>query len=451
MKTMDLTKGKVLNGILLFALPIFLSNILQQLYNLTDVSIIGHSMGDDALSAIGSVSIIYGMFLALLFGMGAGISIVTARFFGAKDEKNLKRSVANTIVLALVWIVIITLAANLALKPLMRYINIPEAVFEEAYSYISVLVRLMVFSFAYNVMSGMLRAIGNSKAPLCFLAISVTTNILLDILFVAILHKGLAGAAYATVAAQALSAFVCFIYIIKKVPLLHITKKDFVISGRMLADLFSSGLSFGLMFSVINIGSFILQGAINSMGKTIIAAHTSARKISELCMMMLNTLANSMSTFSGQNHGAKNYDRIMEGWKKTILMACGISAFLIILIYTAGDPMVRLVSGSSTEKLISTALFYLRLDLPFYFILSVLFVSRNTLQGMGAKITPIIASIMELVLKYFTAKYLAVRLGYLGIALCEPIIWIICAIYLGIAFGVLYRKRTREVLIKTEA
>ncbi len=444
--TTDLTKGNPLKMTILFAIPIFLSNIFQQLYNLTDISIIGHALGDDALTAIGSVSTIYGFFNSLMFGMSSGFAVVISRFFGSHDEKGLKKAIANTIFISVIWGILVPVIGLISLKPLMRLLHTPDSIFDTAYSYASVVIGLSMFMFIYNVLRGILQSIGNSRAPLYFLIVSVATNIVLDLLFVRKLGFGLPGAAYATAISQALSSLLTLIYIWIKVPQVHITRADFVLNKGLIAELFTSGISFALMFTVVNLGSMILQGAINNLGNTTIAAHTTARKISELCMMTLSTLANAMATFAGQNHGAGRHDRIKQGLRSVLFFSFGIATLLILLIYTLGEKMVILISGSATEELIDTAVFYLRLDLPFYFVLAVLLVTRTTLQGMGAKFVPIIASIMELILKIVTARKLAVVLGYLGIALCEPIIWTVCAIYIIIAFRIAVKKAEKNRL-----
>ena len=446
--TTDLTRGNPLKMTVLFAIPIFLSNILQQLYNFTDIAIIGHSLGDDALTAIGSVSTIYGFFNSLMFGMSSGFAVVISRFFGSKDHKALKKAIANTLFIALIWAIVVPLAGFLSLKPLMRVLHTPEDIFDMAYSYASVVIVLLGFMFTYNVLRGILQAIGNSKAPLFFLMISVSTNIVLDLLFVRTFGLGLPGAAYATAIAQVISSLLTLFYILRKVPEVHISKEDFVLDKNLLIDIFTSGIAFALMFTVVNLGSMILQGAINDLGKTTIAAHTVARKISELCMMTLSTLANAMATFAGQNHGAGRYDRIKQGLRSVLFCGFGIATVLIFMIYTIGEKLVILLSGSSTQELIDTAVFYLRFDLPFYFVLAVLLITRTTLQGMGAKFVPIIASLMELILKIITARFLAVRLGYLGIAMCEPITWIAGAIFIITVFVLRIKKYESNVADK---
>lgn len=433
-KTRDLTTGSTLKGILLFSLPIFLSNILLQLYNLTDIAIIGHALGDDALSAIGSVSTIYGLYNSLLFGMGNGISIVIARHFGSGDMKNLRRGVANTIFLSLFWLVIITVTAKVSLKPIMRALNTPESLMDSAYSYANIVLTFLIFPFIYNILTGLLRAIGNSLAPLFFLSVSVTSNIVLDILFVYVFGWGLRGAASATVIAQSICALVCFIYVVLYVPILHVSREDMKLDFGLIGDLFTQGLSFAMMYTVVNAGTVILQGAINLFGKTTIAAHTTARKISELCMMTLSTLATSMATFAGQNHGAHKYDRIKKGMRQVTIFSWGIATGLVIMIYTIGPFLTRFVSGSSNPELIRTAVFYLRVDLPFYYVLAILLITRSTLQGIGAKIVPLIASVAEMLIKVLTASWLAKAFGYTGIAICEPITWTLCAVYIAIIF-----------------
>ena len=440
----DLTKGNALKVILLFALPIYLSNILQQFYNLADVAIIGNTLGDDALSAIGSVSPIFGLFNSLLFGMSQGFSLVVAKHFGARDAKKLKVAVANTLFIGIAWASVITITGFLTLKPIMHRLNIEDSLFDTAYSYISVLILLVIFSFSYNVLSGLLRAIGDSRTPLYILFIAVVLNICLDLLFIRRYGLGLRGAAYATALSQAVSALITLLYIIFRVPELHISKKDMVFSKSIMMDLFTSGIAFALMFTVVNFGTLILQGAINGLGKDIIAAHTTARKISELCMMMVGTLATAMATFAGQNYGAGRYDRVKEGLRKTMFFSFGLDVLLILMIYTLGPLMVKGISGSGNPEVIDNAVFYLKVDLPFYFVLSVILITRNTLQGIGGRFVPIIASAMELILKIYTAKILAVHLGYLGIAICEPAIWVVCAIFIIIAFVFRIRKLEKD-------
>ena len=432
--TKDLTTGSEIKAVLLFAIPLFLSNILQQAYNLTDITIIGNSLGDDALTAIGTVSIIYDMFMSLTFGMSNGFAIVVSKYFGMNSKDKLRQIVANTAILAVIWGVLMTVIGTLSLRPIMRLLGTPESVFEAGYSYAIIMLGFIIFSFTYNILSALLRAIGNSAAPFYFLMISVASNIALDVLFVPVLGWGLRGAAIATIIAQSFAALVSFIYIWFKIPILHFSREDIKPDKTMMAELFSAGISFAMMYAVVNVGSIILQSAINSLGETTIAAHTTARKISSLTFMVVGTLANSMATFTGQNHGAGRYDRIKTALKKVLLIDFGLATFIIIVIYAFGGLFIKLISGSDNPELIDTAFYYLKFDTPFLYVLAILLVVRCTLQGLGSKITPIVASFMELLLKAVTAGFLVKALGYTGIALCEPLIWTVCAFYILIVF-----------------
>ena len=430
----NLTEGDELKVVLLFALPLFLSSFFQQAYNLTDITIIGHYLGDDALTAIGTVSIIYDLFNALIFGMTSGFAIVVSKYFGMREEGKMRKVIANTFMLSVIWVIFLTVTGVLILRPVMRLLNTPESVFETGYSYAVIMLGFLVFSFSYNIFSSLLRAIGNSTAPFFFLLISVLSNILMDLYFVVYLGKGLAGAAIATIIAQTFSAAVSFVYILIRVPVLHFGREDLVFDRSMVSELIAAGISFAMMYAVVNVGTIVLQSAINSLGTTTIAAHTTARKISSLCMMAVGTLANSMATFTGQNHGAGRYDRIRTALIKVLKFDYVIATLMIIMIYIFGGTFTRLISGSSNQELIDTAVFYLKFDLPFYYVLATLLIVRCTLQGLGAKITPVVASIVEMTLKIFTAGILVRLFGYLGVAMCEPIIWTVCAFYVLISF-----------------
>ncbi len=432
--SVDMTKGNELRVILGFAIPLFLSNLLLQCYSLTDISIIGHRLGDDALTSIGSVTTIVDLYNSLMWGMSSGFSVVIAKIFGSGDQERLRKATFNTAILSVIWALGISVLGVVTLKPVMRLLNTPESVFETGYAYAVIMISLIGFMFAYNVLSSLLRAIGNSRAPLYFLLFSVILNIALDVLFVYVFDWKLKGAAVATVLSQAVSSAVCLIYIRLKIPELHFGRSDMKIDGRLMSDLFSAGLSFALMFSVVNVGTIVLQGAINGLGEDIIAAHTTARKISSLCMMFLGTLANSMATFAGQNHGAGRYDRVRTGLRKTLFVSMGVATFEIVMIYLFGGMLVKLISDSDNPVILGTAVYYLRFDLPFYYVLAVILITRSTLQGLGSKIAPIIASVMELLLKVFTAGILVGLFAYTGVAMCEPLIWSVCAVYILIVF-----------------
>lgn len=431
---MDLTKGEPLKVILLFSLPLLLGNLFQQFYNLTDTAIIGHALGDNALASIGSVSILFNIFMSLVFGMSSGFSVIISNNFGANDIKRLKSAVANSLYLGFFIAFMIAGLGSLFLNPLMRFLEVPNNLYSDAYKYIIIVIATLPIAMAYNALASFLRAIGEALAPLIILVISAVLNVILDILFVFVFGFGIVGAAVATVIAQVISAIACYVYIRINVPLLHLSHENLKVDFNLIRNLFASGISFALMFTIVHIGSFFLQQAINGLGDDVIAAHTTARKIDSFYMMPTTTISSAMATFSGQNHGAKQHSRIIEGLKKSMLAACVINTFLIISIFVFGNQISFAISGSENATIIGLCTKYLQWNIPFFFVLAVLCIARTTLQGVGSKIAPLICSLMEMGIKIIIAKAFVNSFGYNGIIISEPITWIVCAIFIMIVF-----------------
>ena len=270
--------------------------------------------------------------------------------------------------------------------------------------------------------------------PLVFLIVSCIINIILDIVFVKYVGLGIRGAAIATVVAQVVSVILCVLYIIQKCPILRIGTKDFKWDGKITADLFTTGLSMGMMYAIVSVGTVALQSAINGFGKLTIAAHTSARKIGDLFMLPLGTLSMSASTFASQNYGAMRMERIKEGIKGAFKIAFCWCTICNVLVFLGSDMLVKLITGSTEVEVLATASKYLRINLPFYYVLSILLILRSTLQGVGRRIAPLMASTVELILKFTVAAVLAPMMGYLGVCICEPIVWIVCAVMVLIDF-----------------
>lgn len=442
----DLTVGSPFKLILLFGIPLLLSNLFQQFYNLADTAIVGNTLHDEALSAIGSVSVIFGLLTSLCFGCSSGFSIVIAKHFGSGDIKKMKNAVANTIVLGVIINVVLTLIFTLLLKPFMRLLNTPEEIFDKAYSYIIIIITCCIVMMFYNMLASILRAIGNSRVPLIFLIISSGLNIGLDLLFIIVFKWGLPGAAWATVIAQLISGLGCLVYIIKACPILKLGPENFKLEGYMVRDLLASGAAMALMYAVVNIGTVILQSGINGLGKEVIAAHVSARKISELLMLGGSSLSATVATFTSQNYGAGKWDRIWKGVKVTHLMGWIWSTLVIAAMWLFADKIIAGVSGTDNELIIATGTRYLRIDALFYYILMVLCFLRNALQGLGYKVWPIVGSGLELLGKLITVVFFIRPFGYEAIIWCEPVLWVICAILVTIVF--FSNKNIREVVRK---
>ena len=315
----DLMHGPIFKSLVVFMLPIFVSNPFQQLYNTVDTMIVGNVLGDTALAAIGSCGSIYELLVGFGLGIGNGLAIVAARSYGAQDHDLLKKTVAGSLVIGLIASLCITLAGAVGLRPLLVLLDTPAEILEDAYRYIIVINYGVLVMFAYNLCAGLLRAIGNSFMPLVFLLLSSGLNILLDLLFIARMGMGVQGAAVATVISQGVSVLLCIVYVFAKVKLLLPEKKHFRVGRHLYWELFSQSICMGLMSSIVSAGSVVLQYGINGLGTLVIAGHTAARKMFMFTDMPLLSMASAGSTFVSQNCGAGQPDRVRKGMKEIYL------------------------------------------------------------------------------------------------------------------------------------
>lgn len=431
----DLTKGNIMKLLIGFAVPLLIGNVFQQLYNVVDTKVVGEILGEDALAALGASGPIYSLITSALVGLGNGFGIVVSKYYGAKQMERMRQAVANAACLSMGITITITVLFQFLLIPLLRLLNTPEEIMPRCVSYIRIILIFMIFTTAYNLCAAVLRALGNTIWPLIFLAMAMVINIGLDIMLVGVFHMDVQGAALATIISQAISLISCIIYIIVKCPELHLKREDFRLEMALVGDLMGQGLAMAFMICFVSIGTLILQGAINQFGTEIIAAHTIARKISEIFMLPFSTLSVSIATFTGQNYGAGRYDRIRVGIRNAILLSWILATIVVLSAYTLAPILIQLISGAKTLEVIETAQWYIQFDTPFYYILGILLIGRNAMQGLGRKIVPMIASGIELLGKLIVAWVLADRMGYFGIILSEPVIWILCALLVG---GVLF-------------
>ena len=427
-KTLNLTEGNPLKLILLFAIPVFLGRLFQMMYSLIDTKIVGSILGEEALAAVGSVSILYNLLTGIFSGFTLGFSIVTAQNYGSGNEKLLKKNVASSIILGMMTAVVIIFAVLLFLNPILHAMNVPEEQFCMAHDYIRILVWGMFVTLAYNLCADMLRAIGDSVTPLIFLVIAAVTNIVLDYLFIGGFSMGVSGAACATVLSQLISAVLCFLRIRSGFPILHISKNDLEWDRERMRLLYQNGLAMALMSSLVNCGTLILQTGINKLGTNIIVAHTAARKVFEIFSLPVSVFGASMATYCGQNMGAGKIDRVKRGIWLAIVYTAIWSGLTIIASYTIGGWLVYLVTGSHNKTVILNATNYLKFDTLFYIVTTLICILRNAMQGLGDHITPLISSGLEMAGKIVIAATLVPWLGYTGVIICEPIVWFIMVI-----------------------
>lgn len=425
----DLTKGKPSVLILTFALPIFLANLLQLTYSLVDTRIVGTFLGESALAAVGATTTLSNLIVQFLMGMCNGFAIISAQYFGAKDMTKLRKSLGNALVLGIFVAIVMTVAGLIFLQPILRFLNVPEDLSETASRYVAVIIAGLVVTLLYDVLSATLRAIGDTVTPLIVLAVSVVMNIAGDLFFIIVLQAGVRGAAIATVLSQCVAVVVCAVYLWKKYEFLRIGRGDLKLErDGMLRNMLSSGLSMGFMSSLVNVGTLTLQTSINKLGQDIIIAHTAARKISEIFMIMFSVFGQTMATYCGQNLGAGRIDRIRRGILLAIAYTCIWCTLNIVTSYTIGDWLVWLVTGSRKAEVIYNATLYLKVDTLFYYVTAVICIVRNAMQGLGERIVPLISSSLEMIGKIVIATTLVPGFGYYGVIAAEPIVWFIMVI-----------------------
>ena len=429
-----LTDGPILQSIIAFAIPIIISNIFQQLYNTADIIIVGRFLGQDSLAAVGATAAIFELIVGFALGVGNGMGIIIARHYGARNHRLLKRAVASTIVIGAVLSLLIAVIGSIGMFPLLRFLGTPESIIDQSYAYISIVVLGIAVTFAYNLCAGLLRAVGDSQAALYFLILAAIVNVILDIFCITQLHMGVAGAAVATIIAQGISAILCFVYIKKRVSFLVPSRKDFVRGDELYLDLLSQGLAMGLMSSIVSLGSVMLQSSINALGPVIISAQTSARRIFSFSTLPFAAIAAAMTTFTSQNLGAEKPHRIAKGFRQASLVAIGWALFAFVFLFFVSPWLNQLISGSSEPALLDNAALYNRIGSAFYIPLALLLILRNSLQGLGQKSAPLLSSFIELAGKVLFVIFIIPHTGYLGVILCEPILWVLMAIQLSYSF-----------------
>ena len=423
----DLIHGPIMKNLLIFMLPILVSYIFQQLYNAVDTAIVGHYLGEQSLAAVGANVAIFDLMVMFAQSLGNGLCIVVSRAYGAGDEEKLRKSVAGSLVIGVATTLVM-------MGPLLRALGTPEAIYIEALSYIRIIGGWIVVMFAYNLFSSLLRAIGNSAMSLVFLIISSVLNVILDLILVAGVGMGVRGAAAATVIAQGISAVLCVGYILARARILIPNREDWNCGKALMVELAGQGYAMAFMGSVVNVGSVILQSGINSLGATVIAGHTTARKLFMLCALPNISMGMAISTFVSQNKGAGQRERIIRGvWESYVYdLVCGL--FTIVVLFLFADELAVLISGSTNPELIGNTVAYVRFAAVFSGVLGVLHQTRLALQGLGAKFTPLVSSFIELFGKCIFAWSLVPRMGYRAVILCEPLIWCVMVVHLVFAF-----------------
>ena len=433
-RVLDMTRGDPFRLVLQFSLPLFCSNLLQQVYNLTDTALAGHLLGSAALAEIGATAALYGLIMNFAFGMNNGLALTVSRCFGAGEREGIRRAVGWMVTLSAAVSIVLTTVSLLGRGALLQALQVPAEVWDGAAAYLTVILLGIPLTMLYNMEAALLRAVGNSVTPLLFLLFSSVLNVGLDAAFMGPLGMGVRGAAVATVLAQGISAVLGAVYLVRSYPELHFAPAHFKKSARRaVMNMFWAGMSMGLMSAIYNLGSVALQSSINALGSVYITAQTAARRMAEMYFIPGGALGISVATFSSQNLGAGRRSRIWQSVRAALKIYFVWWLFVLAFTFLLGEPVLRLITGSSDARIISNAMLYLKISVPIIPPMAVLVILRNMLQGIRHTVEPLLASALELIGKVIFAVWLVPVWGYRAVCFCEPTTWIICFVFILLA------------------
>lgn len=433
-KTRNLTEGSPLKLIIAFSIPMILGNLFQQLYNFVDTMIVGHFLGIDALAGVGATGCINFLIIGFCMGMCSGFAIPVAQMFGAKDYKNLRKFFANSLYLSVIFSVVIATVVSIFCRQILVLMRTPTDVIEYSYTYILTLFIAIPITFLYNILAGVIRAIGDSKTPLIFLIISTFINLGLDILFIAGFDMGVFGAALATVLSQLISGIMCIVVILKKFDVLHILGNEWKFDNRCNRKLIAMGLPMGLQYSITAIGSVILQSSVNMLGPVAVAAMTAASKVNMLFLCVLDALGASMATYGGQNLGAGKIDRIKKGTKSAVFVGITYSIVAFVVVIFVRRPLINLFVDEPNPDMINMAALHVLVTTGCLTLLVFVNNLRFLIQGVGYSSFAILAGVFEMIARTVAGIVFIPAFGFLGACVASPFAWLLADCFLVPAY-----------------
>lgn len=424
----NMTEGEPLKLIIPFMVPLLIGNVFQQLYNIADVIIVGRTIGVEALAAVGSVTPLFMMTMVLTIGLSNGCTVVTGQRYGAGDMQGMRRSIGTCTVLSIFATLLIMGLFHIIIDPALELMNIPSELLNDAKAYVMIIVDGLFAMMGYNLLSGIMRSLGDSKTPLYFLIISSVVNVALALFFILYLGWGVPGSAIALVIAQAISTILCLVYIYKRFPQLHIGMQDIKLDWPEVWAHLRMGLPMAVQFTVLGMGIIILQAVCNKFGGQQIAGFTAATRVEQMALQPMISSGIAMAVYTAQNYGARRFDRIREGVKKCSLLSFGFSAFAAACMFFFGEQIIGVFMDNPGAEVTKAAHMYILYTVPVYFFLSQIFIYRNACQGMGIGLVPMLAGLVELIMRSGSAIILSDSYGYMGACLASPISWVSCSI-----------------------
>lgn len=450
--TRDMTTGSPMKLILGFSIPLLFGFLFQQFYNVVDLIIVGRFLGVDALAGVGATGSVNFLVIGFCMGVCNGFAIPVAHKFGAKDYSGMRQFVANSVWLSAFFAIIMTTVVSLFCRNILTWMDTPEDIFDKSYIYILIIFLGIPATFLYNMLSGIIRSMGDSKTPLFFLVLSSCLNIGLDLLLIAVFHVGIAGAAIATVVSQLVSGLLCLVYMIKKFEILHITKEEWKINPAHMKTLCSMGIPMGLQYSITAIGSVILQTAVNGLGSVAVASVTAANKVSMFFACPFDALGSTMATYGGQNVGAKKLDRLGKGLRSSCILGMIYSVGAFIFLYFFGTQLVSLFVDGGEAEIMANARMMLLFNSATYIPLALVNIIRFLIQGMGFSAFAILAGVFEMIARTLAGLLLVPAFGFVGVCLASPLAWVLADVFLIPAY--IHVRKKLEIMmnpLKTDA
>lgn len=430
----DMTNGSPSKHILGFAVPMLFGMLFQQFYNLVDTIIVGKTLGVEALAGVGATGSINFMIIGFCMGVCNGFVIPVAQCFGAKKPADLRKYVFNGYICSIVFAIVLTLASVIFCRRILIIMNTPTDIIDHAYNYIVVIFIGIPTVFLYNMVSGVIRSLGDSKTPVVFLVLSSIINVVLDFFLILVCKMGVAGAGWATVTSQLISGLTCLIYMYKKYDILKGNKSERVLDRRFITNLCMNGVPMGLQYSITAIGSTILQAAVNTLGSTYVAAMTAGSKMFNFTCCPFDALGSTMATYAGQNVGAAKIKRLGQGVRSAMIIGSVYSVLSLIALYFTTDYIALLFVNASETTIIALTRQFILASACFYIPLTGVNVVRFCIQGMGFSVFAISAGILEMIGRAFAAIILIPNIGFMGACLASPIAWIAADAFLFPAF-----------------
>ena len=447
----DLTRGEPLKLILMFSVPLLIGNIFQQLYNIADLVIVGRLLGVESFAAVGAVAPLFFLIMFVIVGFTNGFAVVTGQRYGAKDYDGVRDSAVVSTILSTIVTIIFSVACTIFMNPILHWLNVPQNIYHNAYWYIEIVVIGLITATFYNLLAGIIRALGDSKTPLYFLILASVANILLALLFIEVFHMSVPGSAVAVNLSQLISVLLCLVFVKYKFPILHLKKSDWHVKfDKKFYDSVYEHLRIGfpmaVQFSIIGFGIIIIQSVCNTFGANVIAALTAALRIEQIATLPMMSFGVALASYVAQNFGAKKFKRIRLGVIKTSTINIVLSILMAFVMRIWGTDIIGAFIGTASEEIIDIAHNYLLISTIFYFFLGQIFIYRNALQGMGETIFPLFACIAEFVMRSFAAVYLAIKFGYVGVFYSGPIAWISASAVVFVG----YMASIRHIIFKVK-